>query len=585
MNIKQIGEYNGNIVDTILKNRGIENRSLFLSPTDQDDTSALKFKNIDMGIEMFLAHIITSSKIGLVVDADADGITSSSIMYQYIKKIKEDTEIIPFFHNSKAHGLTEEIMEKISSEPEIDLVIVPDAGSNDLENIKVLIGMDIDVLIIDHHEVEKETEFGILINNQLEGNIDTNRNLVGAGMVLRFCEAVDSKLNYPKSDNFYDLAAIGQIGDGSDISQNEVRNMVFNGLNQISNPFVKVVLEDMFGSLENLAPINLSFSIIPLINSIVRVGTLEEKEHLFNAINGNYSEEPIWVVKRKKNKETGKFDKIDVAQSYPEYVYDICKKVKGRQKSMTDKMLKIIDEDIDNSTGIIISVLDTLEYAPITGLIANKIVSKYQKPTLILQKKETEDGILYVGSGRGNTKVLKSLKDWCNNTDLVDFAQGHANAFGIQIQEKNFKEFKELTKDVEYEEFVYEVDALIENKPDAGLILDIVDNIHLFGGKVNEPLIAFTNIKVNKSFIRQRGSMLKFFDNGVEFVMFGAPDGLFEDLTHNFDQYIEIDVVGRASKNSWGFKETPQLILEDCERSQSPTIDDDEEITIDTIVF
>lgn len=585
MNIKQISEYNGNIVDTILKNRGIENRSLFLSPTDQDDTSALKFKNIDIGIEMFLAHIITSSKIGLVVDADADGITSSSIMYQYIKKIKEDTEVIPFFHNAKAHGLTEEIMEKISNEPEIDLVIIPDAGSNDLENIKVLIGMDIDVLIIDHHEVEKETEFGILINNQLEGNIDTNRNLVGAGMVLRFCEAVDSKLNYPKSDNFYDLAAIGQIGDGSDISQNEVRNMVFNGLNQISNPFVKVILEDMFGSLENLAPINLSFSIIPLINSIVRVGTLEEKEHLFNAINGNYSEEPIWVVKRKKNKETGKFDKIDVAQSYPEYVYDICKKVKGRQKSLTDKVLKIIDEDIDNSTGIIISVLDTLEYAPITGLIANKIVSKYQKPALILQKKETEDGILYVGSGRGNTKVLKSLKDWCNNTNLVDFAQGHANAFGIQIQEKNFKEFKELTKDVEYEEFVYEVDALIENKPDAGLILDIVDNIHLFGGKVSEPLIAFTNIKVNKSFIRQRGSMLKFFDNGVEFVMFGAPDGLFEDLTHNFDQYIEIDVVGRASKNSWGFKETPQLILEDCERSQSPTIDDDEEITIDTIVF
>lgn len=585
MNIKQIGEYNGNIVDTILKNRGIENRSLFLSPTDQDDTSALKFKNIDMGIEMFLAHIITSSKIGLVVDADTDGITSSSIMYQYIKKIKEDTEVIPFFHNAKAHGLTEEIMEKISSEPEIDLVIVPDAGSNDLENIKVLIGMDIDVLIIDHHEVEKETEFGILINNQLEGNIETNRNLVGAGMVLRFCEAVDSKLNYPKADSFYDLAAIGQIGDGSDISQNEVRNIVFNGLNQISNPFVKVVLEDMFDSLENLAPINLSFSIIPLINSIVRVGTLEEKEHLFNAINGNYSEEPIWVVKRKKNKETGKFDKIDVAQSYPEYVYDICKKVKGRQKSMTDKMLKIIDEDIDNSTGIIISVLDTLEYAPITGLIANKIVSKYQKPTLILQKKETEDGILYVGSGRGNTKVLKSLKDWCNNTNLVDFAQGHANAFGIQIQEKNFEKFKELTKNVEYEEFVYEVDALIENKPDAGLILDIVDNIHLFGGKVSEPLIAFTNIKVNKSFIRQRGSMLKFFDNGVEFVMFGAPDGLFEDLTHNFDQYIEIDVVGRASKNSWGFKETPQLILEDCERSQSPTIDDDEEITIDTIVF
>ncbi|MDG0860374.1 DHH family phosphoesterase [Staphylococcus equorum] len=595
MKIKQIGDYNGNIVETVLENRSINDYELLLNPTDEDNTSAFDLKNIDKAIEVFLAHIIAKSKIGLVVDADADGITSSSIMYQYIKEVNPESPITPFFHERKAHGLTEQIMNEISK-TEIDLLIVPDAGSNDLRNIELLKAMEIDVLIIDHHEVEEETEFGVLINNQLSDNTKTNRNLVGAGMVLRFCEAVDSLLHQPKSSKFYDLAAIGQIGDGSDISQNEVRNMVFKGLNNIQNDFVKVVLLDMFGTLEDIAPKNLSFSVIPLINSVVRVGTMEEKESLFNAINYINCEDTITVVKRKKNKATGKFDKFDVDQTYFEFVYDLCKKIKGRQKTKTDKVLGLINESIDNTGGIAIGILDTTEYAPITGLIATKISSKFQKPTLLLQKSKKifdhngkeKTEVTYFGSGRGNEKVLKSLKDWCNNTGLVEFAQGHANAFGISIKEENFDEFREKTKNVESEEFVYEVDVLLSEFPDKELIMNVVDNTYVFGGKVSEPLIAFTNVKVNKRFINQRGSMLKFFDRGVEFVMYGAPSGLYESLTNNFDEFIEMDFVGRASSNSWGGKTTAQLILDDCERSSSPIQEpkiEGIEITAETLVF
>lgn len=600
MKIKQIGNYNGNIVETVLENRNIEDKDLLLNPNDKDDLDAFGLKNIEVGITMFLAHIIAESKIGLVVDADADGITSASIIYQYIKEVNPNVEITPFFHENKAHGLTEEMMSKIS-ETDIDFLIVPDAGSNDLRNHQLLLGMEIDLLIIDHHEVEEETKHGVLINNQLPDNLYSNKNLVGAGMVLRFCEAVDTKLNQPKAHKFYDLAAIGQIGDGSNISQNEVRNMVFKGLSNIQNDFVKVVVEDMVEDVENIAPKNLSFSIIPLINSVVRVGTLEEKEDLFNAINYINSEDTITVVKRKKNKATGKFDKIDVEQTYFEFVYDICKKVKSRQKSLTDKVLASVNESLDNSGGIVIGILDTTEYASITGLIATKISSKFQKPTLLLQRKENifeVDGeekseVIYFGSGRGNTKILKSLKDWCNDTNLVEYAQGHANAFGILIKEENLEAFKEKTKNIEKEEFVYEVDVLKTGSPDKDLILDVVDNVKLFGGQVSEPLIAFTNVKVKKSFINQRGSMLKFFDRGVEFVMYGAPSGLYESLTHNFDEYVEMDFVGRASKNSWGGRETPQLILDDCDRSEisyedtedAEVITDIEVVTVDNIVF
>lgn len=585
MKIKQIGSYNGNIISTILENRKIEDIDLFLNPNSNDDLDAFSLTNMKQGAEVLLAHLMINNKIGILVDPDADGFSSSSVIYQYIKKIKADAEITYFLHDSKAHGLTEKILEQIA-DTDLDLLIIPDAGSNDDEEIARLYHMGMDVLIIDHHEVEKIPRVGILINNQLDSNEETNRNLVGVGMALKFCQALDKMLSLNFSEDFYDLVAIGQIGDASDISQNEVRNMVFKGLGTMKNPFVIAVLEDHFGSLDKIAPKDLSFSIIPLINAVVRVGTMEEKELLFRALNGIDSSETWTVKKRKKNKVTGKFDSFEIEQNLYEYARDICKKVKSRQAGMVKKTMAALESDIDNSGGIAIGVLETSEQGSITGLVANKLASKFQKPVLLVHYVNGK----YAGSGRGYEKVLPSLKDWCNETDLVEFAQGHANAFGISIFEENFEAFKKKTKDVKEGEFIYEVDLISHKRVDKEAILEIEENKQLFGGKCREPLFAFTGIPVRKQFIRQRGQMLTFFESGVEFVMYGAPAGLFESLTMNFDQTITMDFVGRPSVNNWGGRITPQIVLDDCERNEAPEpIQEEretiEEVTAETIVF
>jgi single-stranded-DNA-specific exonuclease len=118
---------------------------------------------------------------------------------------------------------------------------------------------------------------------------------------------------------------------------------------------------------------------------------------------------------------------------------------------------------------------------------------------------------------------------------------------------------------------------------DKQAILEVEANKHLFGGKVHDPLFAFTGISVNKAFIRQRGSMLTFFDRGVEFIMYGAPAGLFEELTMNFDRFIKMDFVGRPSVNRYGGRVTPQLILADCERNENSVAPD--EVTAENIIF
>lgn len=579
MKIKQIGTYNGDIISTILENRQINDLDLFLNPSNENELDAFKLHNMAHAAEVLLAHLMIGNEIAILVDPDADGFSSSSIIYQYVKKIVPDANLTYLLHDSKAHGLTEKILEQIA-DSSLDLIVIPDAASNDGDSIARLFHMGLDIIVIDHHEVEEIPQVGIIVNNQLDWNEETNKNLVGAGMSIKFCQALDKMLNYNYAEELFDLVAMGQIGDSSDISENEVRYMVFKGIQTLNNPLIQLALEDRFGDVSNIAPKDLSFSIIPLVNAVVRVGTMEEKDLLFRALNKIDADETFLVTKKKKNKTTGKFDFYEVNQNIYEYAYDMCKRVKSRQDTMVKKAMAKLEKDINNDGGIAIGVLPTSDEGSITGLVANKLVSKLQKPVLLVYNLKDK----YVGSGRGYEKVLPSLKDWCNETGLVEFAQGHANAFGISIFEKDFEAFKEKTKEVIPEEFVYEVDLHLEGKVDKQAILDVENNKHLFGGKVHEPLFAFTRIKVRKDFIEQRGSMLTFYDSGVKFVMYGAPDGLFESLTYNFDKYITMDFVGRPSKDTYGGREKPLLILSDCERNEKPDIKKPI-VTAETLVF
>jgi len=561
MKIIQKGNYDGNIIDTVIENRSVEDVETFLNPTDKDMLDVKKLHNMELAAVALIAQVGVGARISILVDADADGYVSSSIMYQYIKKLDPFANLNYILHTGKAHGLTEDIMDKVVN-LEIDLLIIPDAGSNDHEALDKLITMGIDVIIIDHHEIEDISLIPkkvIIVNNQTELNEETNKDLVGAGMVLKYCEMMDQMLVDKFAHEFYDLTAIGQIGDASDISKNEIRYIVFKGINNIKNKFVEEVLMDHFGSLDNIAPKDFSFSVIPLINAMTRVGKETEKDLLFRALNNIGADEVYRVNKKKKNKITGKFDINEVEMSIYEYALDICKSVKTRQANIVKKILTNLRENIDNTGGIVIGILEDGSNLSITGLVANKLATKYQKPALLLYY----DGENYRGSGRGYIKVMPSLKDWCNETKLVEYAQGHANAFGISVPEENYSAFKENTKNIESQDIVYEVDLIMDEDIDKNIILELNDNKYLFGGSFENASLAFTNIAVDKRFIKQRGQMLNIFHKGVDIVMFAAPNGLYENLVNNFDAFITCDFVGEPSVNSWKDEETPQLILTD----------------------
>lgn len=570
---KKLGDGNSDIVTAILQNRGIENIDLFLKPDNSSDTNPFELINIMQGIQVLAAHMSIYSKMVIVVDADADGYLSASIIYQYLKKIDPNFDIDFIIHENKAHGLSDKIMEQLS-EKSYELIIIPDAASNDGRQIDLLYAMGSEVLILDHHIIEDMPDSGIIINNQISEN--ANKNLVGAGIVLKFCQALDSVLKINYAEEYKDLAAIGQIADASDVSENEIRNLVFEGIKNIKNKFLKEALKTkdvMFP-----VPKDMSYSVIPMINAVIRVGTMEEKEILFRAIN-DINPEVFDVEKKKKNKQTNKFDKIQVKMNLQQMAVDLAVKCKARQDNLVKKQVAQIENDIWNEGGVAIAVADVDDkLAALTGLIATKMVNKLQKPVLILREKGKE----YTGSGRGYEATMDSLKDWCQNTGVTEFAQGHDQAFGIGIPKTNLDALKQKAKTVKAQEFVYEVDFVSYGEVDVEAINEIEKHKYIFGGKVHDPLFAYVGIEVPKKDIYGKGTVLTFKKNGVEFIMFGTTPEFQEQFTQGFAASHTLDFIGRPQIGGFGGKEVPQIVLEAVDFSDGI---EEEEINEFNIVF
>lgn len=572
MKLIQKGVKNGSIIDTTLSNRNIPNLELFLNPEDAEESCFKEFRNCIEGKNLLVNHLQSRNTIVILVDSDADGYTSAAMLYDYLNSLNKGVYLNYIVHDGKAHGLTKEVMEEIF-EIEPNLVICPDSSSNDVEQIELLENKGIKVLVLDHHHVDNFTDKGTIINNQLCDS--TNKNFVGAGVVYKFLQSVDEHFGINNAENYLDLVAIGQIGDSSDISNPEIRKLVLRGINNVKNNFLKVALGEIIG-FKKVAPKDMSFSVIPLINAVTRVGTIEERELLFEAMANICPNRIFPVVKKKKNKDTGKFDNLNFDFSLYEYAYDICTKVKNRQNTMIKKLIPLVQESIVDDSGVIIGISPSDEYSGVTGLVANKLVSKYDKPVLLLIKRENS----YIGSGRGHEKTIEDFRQWCEDSNLVVFAQGHPSAFGIEISIENFEAFKKYTKSIEKQEIVYEVDILT-SKPSPEDCFTVYNNSHLFGGMVSEPLIGLSKISVPKRFISRKGNMLTIYSWGVSLVQFGASEKFLEQIEDIADENIIFDIVGTYSMNEWGGQKKPQLIIKDIELAE----DIEEEVNEENIIF
>ena len=463
-------------------------------------------------------------------------------------------------HTGKQHGI---LLDTIPDD--IKLVIAPDSSSNDYEEHQKLKANGVDVLVIDHHEADMISENACIINNQLCDY--PTKSLSGVGMVYKFCSFIDELLNVDYADQFLDLVALGMVADMMDLRDYETRHLITRGLENIRNPYFKGMVDKQAYSLKDgITPIGVAFYIAPYVNATIRMGTQEEKLMLFESMLDYRGYELIPSTKRgcKGQHET----RVEQACRN-------CTNIKNRQTKARDAALENIERIIkeknllDNK--ILVIKLDTFAAdRNLTGLIANQLMARYQRPVLLLNK--TADG--WEGSGRGYDKSkFDNLREFLKESELVMYAEGHANALGVGITNEDFQTFIDYSNQ-ELAEFdftpCYKVDFIFNGSDFRGKdIVEIAELKSLWGQGVDEPFIAVEHINVYAGNVTlmspDKSPTLKItLPNGTSLIKFKSSQEEYEKL-HSEVGCITINIVGKCERNIWNGMVTPQIIIEDYE--------------------
>jgi single-stranded-DNA-specific exonuclease len=550
-------------VETILNNRGVTNHELFLNPDDSMVYDYKLLKNIDKAVECCVKHIKNNSHIFILPDCDADGMTSASIIYNYLKRINKSNKSINLsfeIHSGKEHGL-KPIIDKIPND--VKLVIVPDAGSSDFAEHKILFEKNIDVIVLDHHECEKYSEHAIVVNNQLCDY--PNKTLSGAGISYKFCLALDSILNVNYANDYLDLMAVGLIGDMMDTRELETRYYITKGMKQIRNPFIKALIDKQAFSMKNLINmVSIAFYVVPLINACIRFGSQEEKINMFHAFINSDITIPYQpkAIKGKKQPE--------VIQPIYEAMARICVNVKARQDNAKKKGIETLEKRIAEKNLLYNKILiingSGIIEPTLTGLVANDLTYKHKRPVIILKHFKSN---LYGGSARGYEKSeLKDFRSFLWDTECFESVEGHKNSFGIKIKKSEIvrmnKIANEKLKNIKFEN-INEVDFIIKaNKLVSKIIIEIDSLKYIWGQGVEEPLLAITELNLSRDDIKLIGvkkNTIKFLYRNIEFVLFNTNETYYNELTEN--AVINVTVIGKCAINEYAGSKTAQIVIKD----------------------
>ena len=540
----------------------------FLNPSENDQLDYYGLDNIEQAARRMLKALVRQEIVYVQVDSDCDGYTSSALLLNYMHDIAPATVERNWnygLHKAKLHGIdVENIPEKCT------LVIAPDSSSNEREIHETLAERGVDVIVLDHHEADRDitSDPAIIVNNQLSGY--ANKTLSGVGVVYKTLQCMDRLQRKVGAVSYYlDLVALGLTGDMMDMRSPETNYYITEGFKQVNNPFfVYLADKNEFSMKSKFTPHSVAWYIVPFINAVTRIGDDKDKLLVFESMlswkagqliqsdkrGAKKGDEELRVVQAVRHASNVKRHQDDEKKKLLEEMYDKIEKYK-----LADEPLIIIQNK---------GVTDDDPIRGITGLVANSIMATYSKPTLILNEYVDNDTgeIRWLGSGRGfNTAGVGNWRDYIVQSGCAIFAQGHAMAFGVSFTSDGLERFKNKVREdfgTTIFEKVYEVDFVWTIADDFdSTIIDIARYKDVWGQGVPEPIVAIEHIKLSDPIVvnlLQKGTLrIDLKPKQTSIIKFGSNIEEYENLLDK-----TITVIGTCEINDWN-GEYPQIKILD----------------------
>lgn len=527
------------VILQLLYSRGIteqEKIDEFLNPDYEKLHSPFLFSDIKKTIARIKKTISKNEKIFVYGDYDADGVTSSALLISCLKKIGADCDIYIPHRENEGYGLNNEAIKTISGK-DAKLIITVDCGISDFQEVEFAKDLGIEIIITDHHAPPKKLPKCLILNPQADKNYPF-KELAGVGVAFKLSQALLKEFAEEKKFSavvfekwLLDLVAIGTIADCVPLL-GENRIITKYGLivlNKTKRAGLKTLIKKATINKDTLDSYNVSFQLSPRINAAGRM----------NHANAAYK----LLVSKSLEKAENLADELNKTNS-------------DRQK-LTDRITnEVISEIGDNPDKKAVILLKNECLIGILGLIAGKITSLYNRPSLILTEKNNK----IVGSGRSIPKfnIIEALE---NLKDLFSNFGGHSQACGFTLKDKKiFPEFQKRFLELINEKLqnkdllpIINIAAEIKLSQITWQVFDELNKFRPFGQANQQPIFLTRNLKVLSSKeVGQNGNHLKIFVNShneqvarnLDCIGFGIAKnwrgnlkaGNFIDLAYNIDE-------------------------------------------------
>ena len=490
-----------------------------------------------------------NEKIMVFGDYDVDGVTSTVVLYDFLKKIGAEVFYEIPSREDDGYGLKDYFIEKFK-EDGIKLIITVDCGIANVTEVNLANNLGIDVIITDHHDIPAELPAAIAIINPKQEDCEyPNKHLSGSAVAYKLVTALapfyfDGSLANDYLFKQIGIATLGLVADCMPLT-GENRTLTKLGLTSLQegdHPGITALLESAGISDKKITSTTIGFYIGPRINAAGRLATAKHALELL----------------------LGDIEKVNTLTELNKKRQDIVK--------------KFVDSAVSQIKGMgnlpnIVVVKNTEWHVGTLGLIAGKICDIFHRPGIAMQERDNE----YVASCRSlnDFDITAFLRK--ETGDLFSAFGGHMLAGGFTLPKENYNEFmkriSEASKDcLDPNDFKgkLEIDCVLEPHELSNETSRQINRMEPFGNGNPEPTLVIKNVKIlDIKPVGKSGEHLQFpiqygdsskggHGNKIQAIAFR-----FGEHLDKIDQEKEYDIAFNLEINEWkGYKKLQMRVVD-----------------------
>ncbi len=535
------------IIDAILEDRGIitkEEKNIFLSPSLDKMHDPMDLPDMGKAIGRIEKAKKDGEKITIYGDYDVDGITSTSILYMFLKENGYNIDYYIPDRVSEGYGFNTAALEEIRNMG-ASLLISVDTGISANKEVIFAKNIGLDIIITDHHEcMEVLPDAHAIVNPKRPDSNYPFKELAGVGVTFKLIHALAIRFgNVDTIWKYIDIVAVGTIADIVPLVD-ENRIIVKNAFNTIPTTWnlgLDALLEVSKSKGKKISAGTIGFQIGPRLNAAGRLGDAKKGVELFTTKDRDIAND---IAKELDDENTSR---------------------KAIEQEIFDLAVEKIEEDKKLSSNRVIVVASEGWHTGVIGIVASRITELYYKPSIVISIDKD-------GRGTGSARSIEGFSMFdalCNSGHFLEQFGGHDMAAGLSLDYNKIDDFREHIN--EYGQVIIDDEMLKRKmKIDCELyeqqitvpMAEALEDLEPYGVGNPSPIFSYKAKVYSSKAIGTDGKHLK--------MQLYTPDRLIDCVGFNMgyqSRIIEKDedilIAGNLQKNEWLGKVTPQMLIKD----------------------